>query len=99
MTTYYFGLRNALVHGSEPARIIERCDELTQKHKGHLKRRYSKLSVPNAPSVLRFDDHHLLIHCGLKLAANVNDACDFGVDDLIAHVTADGTHRKAILLA
>jgi hypothetical protein len=100
ITTYYFGVRNALVHGNEPARIIERCDELTKKHKGHLKRRYSKLSAPNTPSILRFDDHHLLVHCALKLAANVNDACDFDVDDLVAHVTADGMeYRKALLLA
>lgn len=100
ITTYYFGVRNALVHGNEPARIIERCGELTTKHKGHLKRRYSKLSAPNTASALRFDDHHLLVHCALKLAASVNDACDFGVDDLVAHVTADGSEsRRAILRA
>jgi hypothetical protein len=100
ITTYYFALRNTLVHGNDPERVVERRDELANKYKGHLRQRYSKLAAPNTPDTLRFDDHHLLVHCALKLAANVNDACEFGVVELVAHVTADGTDtRKAILRA
>jgi hypothetical protein len=94
---FYACVRNAIVHGDGRSKVDRLHAQIVRTHRAYFETRYSKLRAPNTLATLRYDDHQLLVHCLLKIAARLNDACALEMTDILGEILSDPTLRNLLL--